>query len=139
MTSGRQQSNPVTPVIEVVPDSAAGKGKEPVEMIVCSKASRSSSPIPATMDSLQTTHPKAKSPLASESPSLSPSPRPSRLASKVRLIDGVVPKILHKGDPLPGDLSSVILVNKAVPALPFQPIAELQYPGLNAGPSEGAL
>ena len=44
----------------------------------------------------------------------------------MRLIDGVIPRILHKGDPLSGDLTDVISENRVG--------MELQHPGLNAGP-----
>ena len=88
----------------------------------------------AGLDPLKLNHQKGKLPLVPDSPSSSPSTKPNKLASRVRLIDGVVPRILHKGDSLPGDLP----VSRARPVLQNKPSAECQIPGLNAGPSGGA-
>ena len=71
-----------------------------------------------------------KQPLLSLPPSPSPSPRTSKLASKVKLIDGIIPRILHKGEALPESLSS--LENRA--SIMTDTTSLLS--GLNAGPPE---
>ena len=71
-----------------------------------------------------------KQPLLSMPPSPSSSPRTSKLASKVKLIDGIIPRILHKGEALPDSLSS--LENRASTLTN----STSQLSGLNAGPPE---
>ena len=70
--------------------------------------------------------PNCTSSLPAEPPSSkSSSPRPNRLASKVRMIDGVIPRILHRGDTLSGDGTDIIIEKRVG--------MEMQHQGLNAG------
>ena len=63
------------------------------------------------------------------SPKLSPSPEASKLASKVRFIDGRIPRILHKGESLPGDCFADSSNRREALSLPKS--------SLNAGLSSG--
>ena len=95
-----KQSSVASSVTINVLEAAVGIGKTPVKTVESSGARRTETDIPSAQ-----IFPKDKS--LSDSSSNSPSPKPSRLAARVRLIDGVVPRILQKGDPLPGDHQNV--------------------------------
>ena len=79
---------------------ANGKGKTPMRMVESSGAQRTGTDIQTAQ-----IFPKEKS--LPDYSSNSPIPKPSRLAARVRLIDGVVPRILQKGVPLPGEHQNV--------------------------------
>ena len=86
--------------------TSAEKGKEPVADLDSLTYSRSTT-LPDDLALVKRAEFSTKHPLISLSPSSSPCPRTSKLASKVKLIDGVIPRILHKGEALPESMSSL--------------------------------
>ena len=99
------------------------KGKNPVEFVKVSDALDSLQHGVASVEKHHSTqHSSPKSPL-----SYSSSLRPSKLASRVKFIDGVIPRLLLKGEALPNSLLSSD--NKASSESAYEIST-----GLNAGP-----
>ena len=91
---------------------------------------------PVELESMSTTLPPATTLVAKEASSSSPSPMPRRLAAKVKLIDGVISRVLHRGDILSGEQPNA----NSLPRSGTAKQADVLYnPSLNAGLLGGAL